>query len=183
SNEIENLSLTAGKFTENQLSDQINSDGAELDRAVVWGAKYQFNDNLNASYYGTDIKDRLDRHYINANYTQALADKSSLTYEVSGYHTQWDREANDKLYSYIGSAEDKYKNSIWAVSTTYNTGPHNVMVAYQQNFGNTGYDYGLGTGVGDGKQSIYLPNSYLSDFIGNDEKSVQLQYTFDFGAV
>src|SRR5690606_28357959 len=57
------------------------------------------------------------------------------------------------------------------------------MLAYQQNFGNTGYDYGLGTGVGDGKQSIYMPNSYLSDFIGNDEKSAQLQYTYDFGAM
>ena len=57
------------------------------------------------------------------------------------------------------------------------------MVAYQQNTGNTGYDYGLGRGVGDGHQTIYLPNSYLSDFIGNNEKSAQLQYTFDFGAV
>jgi len=57
------------------------------------------------------------------------------------------------------------------------------MLAYQQNTGNTGYHYGLGQGVGDGHQTIYMPNSYLSDFIGNDEKSVQLQYTFDFGAI
>src|SRR5690606_5272000 len=69
SNEIDNLSLTAGKFTKNQYSDQINSDGRELDRAVVWGAKYTFNDDLNASYYGVDVKDKLDRHYANVNYT------------------------------------------------------------------------------------------------------------------
>lgn len=183
SNEIENLNLIAGKFTENQLSNQINSDGAKLDRAVVWGAKYKFNDALNASYYGTDIKDRLDRHYVNANYSYALADKSTLTHDFSGYHTKWDKEANPYLYSQIGSPDDSFDNTILALSTTYNHGPHNVMLAYQQNFGNTGYDYGLGTGVGDGKQSIYMPNSYLSDFIGNDEKSAQLQYTFDFGAV
>jgi hypothetical protein len=26
-----------------------------------------------------------------------------------------------------------------------------------------------------------LPNSYLSDFIGNHEKSAQIQYNLDFG--
>lgn len=183
SNEIENLNLVAGKFTENQRSSQIKSDGNELDRAVVWGAKYKFNDAVNASYYGTDIKDRLERHYVNANYSYKLADDSTLTHDFSGYHTNWDREANNSLYSYIGSVDDKFKNSIWAISTAYNKGPHNVMVAYQQNTGNAGYDYGLGQGVGDGHQTIYMPNSYLSDFVGNDEKSVQLQYTFDFGAM
>jgi hypothetical protein len=183
SNEIENLNLVAGKFTENQRSSQIKSDGNELDRAIVWGAKYKFNDAVNASYYGTDIKDRLERHYVNANYSYKLANDSTLTHDFSGYHTNWDREANNSLYSYIGSVDDKFKNSIWAISTTYNKGPHNIMLAYQQNTGNTGYDYGLGQGVGDGHQTIYMPNSYLSDFIGNDEKSVQLQYTFDFGAI
>lgn len=180
SREIKGLELTAGKFTKNQYSDQVTTDGNELDRAVVWGAKYKFNDQLNASYYGTDIKDRLERHYINTNYKQALANNSSLTYDFSGYHTEWDKGANKYLYSQIGSANDSFDNTIFAFSTTYNTGPHNVMVAYQQNSGNTGYDYGLGKGVGDGHQTVYLPNSYLSDFIGNDEKSLQLQYSLDF---
>lgn len=185
SNEIDNLSLTAGKFTKNQYSDQINSDGNELDRAVVWGAKYKFSDALNASYYGTDIKDRLDRHYVNANYSYAVANGGTLTHDFSGYHTEWDKKADGGAYTYSHTTNDlsNLSNNIWAISTTYNTGPHNVMVAYQQNTGNTGYDYGLGRGVGDGHQTIYLPNSYLSDFIGNNEKSAQLQYTFDFGAV
>lgn len=183
SHEIENLEVIAGKFTKNQYSDQINSDGNELDRAVVWGAKYQVNENLNTSYYGTDIKNKLERHYANVNFKQALANNSSFTYDFSGYHTNWDRGANNSLYSFIGPADGDYQNSIWAVSGTYNKGPHNVMLAYQQNSGNTGYDYGLGRGVGDGHQTIYMPNSYLSDFIGNDEKSAQIQYTYDFGAM
>lgn len=181
SKEIDNLEVIAGKFTENQRSSQIKSDGNELDSAIVWGAKYQFNDNLNAAYYGTDIKDRLDRHYLNLNYAQALADKSALTYDLSGYYTKW--ENADYIYSHTTNDINDLHNSIWALSATYNTGPHNVMFAYQQNFGNVGYDYGLGKGVGDGHQTVYMPNSYLSDFIGNDEKSLQLQYTFDFGAL
>ena len=185
SNEIENLSLVAGKFTENQRSSQIKSDGNELERAVVWGAKYKFNDAVNASYYGTDIKDRLERHYVNANYNYALANGSTLTHDFSGYHTDWDKKSDGGAYTYSHTTNDlnKLSNNIWAISTTYNKGPRNVMLAYQQNTGNTGYDYGLGQGVGDGHQTIYMPNSYLSDFIGNDEKSAQLQYTYDFSAM
>jgi len=122
---------------------------------------------------------------VNANYSYAVANGGTLTHDFSGYHTEWDKKADGGAYTYSHTTNDlsNLSNNIWAISTTYNTGPHNVMVAYQQNTGNTGYDYGLGRGVGDGHQTIYLPNSYLSDFIGNNEKSAQLQYTFDFGAV
>ncbi|WP_436913245.1 OprD family outer membrane porin [Acinetobacter schindleri] len=185
SNEIDNLSLTAGKFTKNQYSDQIETDGRNLDRAIVWGAKYKFSDALNASYYGVDVKDRLDRHYINANYSYALANGSTLTHDVSGYHTKFSKNAS--TYSATGRVADGYAdsgiagtektNDIWAISTSYSKDVHNVMLAYQQNFGDIGYDYG---GNADGAQSIYLPNSYLSDFVGNDEKSLGLQYNYSF---
>lgn len=176
SHEIKDLEVIAGKFTKNQYSDQVNTDGRNLDRAIVWGAKYKFDDNLNASYYGLDSKDKLERHYVNVNYKQPLANDSSLTYDFSGYHTKFDEGAS--TYSQTTDDLSNRKNNIWAISTAYNTGPHNIMVAYQQNSGNVGYDYGENA---DGGQSIYLPNSYLSDFIGNDEKSAQIQYNLDFG--
>ena len=176
SREIKGLELTAGKFTKDQMSEQINSDGNELDRAVVWGAKYKFNDQLNASYYGLDSKNALERHYVNANYKQALANNSSLTYDFSGYHTEWDKGAGVSS-STLDSNSDDRSNNIWALSGTYNQGPHSVMLAYQQSTGNSGYAYGENA---DGFQSIYLPNSYLSDFNGRDEKSAQIQYNLDF---
>lgn len=178
SREINGLELTAGKFTKNQYSDQIDTDGRKLDRAVVWGAKYKFNDQLNASYYGLDSKNALERHYVNANYTHPLTNKDTLTLDFSGYHTEWDQDAS--TYSQTTADLTDRQNSIWAVSGTYNTGNHNVMLAYQQNSGNTGYDYGENA---DGGQSVYLPNSYLSDFIGNDEKSAQVQYTYNFAGM
>lgn len=173
SNEIDSLNLVAGKFTENQYSSQINSDGNKLDRAVVWGAKYTFNDDLNASYYGVDVKDKLDRHYVNANYSYALANESTLTHSFSGYHTEFEAGSLSNIETLT---EDK-QNSIWAISSTYSKDVHNVMLAYQQNTGSLGYDYGNNA---DGAQSIYLPNSYLSDFIGKDEKSLGLQYNYNF---
>ena len=179
SREIENLEVIAGKFTKNQMSHQINTDadvsGNGLDSAIVWGAKYKFNDQINGSYYGLDSKDALERHYVNASFKQPLANDASLTYDFSGYHTEWDAEGS--TYStQAGTALADRSNNIWAISGSYNTGAHNVMLAYQQNTGNTGYDYGVNA---DGFQSIYLPNSYLSDFNGRDEKSVQVQYSVD----
>ncbi|MBJ9741679.1 OprD family outer membrane porin [Acinetobacter oleivorans] len=176
SHEIKDLEVVAGKFTKNQYSDQIATDQNGLDSAIVWGAKYKFDDQLNGSYYGVDVKDKLDRHYVNVNYKQPLANDSSLTYDFSGYHTKFDKNAT--LSYATGPAGEDKTNNIWAVSGTYATGPHSVMLAYQQNSGNIGYNYGSNQ---DGGQSVYLPNSYLSDFIGNDEKSAQLQYSLDFG--
>src|SRR5690606_36817429 len=69
------------------------------------------------------------------------------------------------------------QNSIWGISSAYSKDVHNVLLAYQQNTGSLGYDYGNND---DGAQSIYLPNSYLSDFIGKDEKSLGLQYKYSF---
>lgn len=176
SHEIKDLEVVAGKFTKNQYSDQIATDQNGLDSAIVWGAKYKFDDQLNGSYYGVDVKDKLDRHYVNVNYKQLLANDSSLTYDFSGYHTKFDKNAS--LSYATGPAGEDKTNNIWAVSGTYATGPHSVMLAYQQNSGNIGYNYGANQ---DGGQSVYLPNSYLSDFIGNDEKSAQIQYSLDFG--
>lgn len=180
SREIKGLELTAGKFTKNQMSEQINSDGNNLDSAAVWGAKYKFNDALNASYYGLNSEDKLERHYINANYKHSLANGSSLTYDFSGYHTEWDQDATTYSSTLGNENIDGRSNNIWAVSGSYNYGPHNMMLAYQQNTGNTGYDYGQNA---DGFQSVYLPNSYLSDFVGNHEKSAQVQYNLDFGKI
>ena len=177
SHEIKNLELVAGKFTKNQYSDQVTTDQNKLDDAIVWGAKYKFDDQLSASYYGLDSKNALERHYVNANYKYPLANKSSLTFDFNGYHTKWDKNAATYSSTKGDTNVEDRSNNIWALSGTYNQGPHTVMLAYQQNTGNTGYDYGMNQ---DGGQSIYLPNSYLSDFIGNHEKSAQVQYNLDF---
>lgn len=178
SHEIKNLELSAGKYTKNVHSGQISSNANTLDTAITWGAKYKINNQISASYYGLDIKDRLKRHYINTNVKHPLNEDSSPTYDFNAYHTKWDPEGN--IYSETANDKNNRSNSIWALSTAYNTGPHTVMLAYQQNTGNTGYGYNNNR---DGGASISLPNSHLFDFVGTGEKSVNLQYTFDFSAL
>ena len=177
SREIEDLEVVVGKFTKNQMSEQISTDENKLNSAIVWGAKYKFNDQINGSYYGIDSKNALERHYVNANFKQPLANNASLTYDFSGYRTEWDKGASASSSTLDANSDDR-SNNIWAISGSYNTGAHNVMLAYQQSTGNTGYAYGENA---DGFQSIHLPNSYLSDFNGRDEKSVQVQYSVDLG--
>lgn len=178
SHEIDKLELIAGKFTKNQLPDQIASDQNQLDRAYVWGAKYKFNDQLDASYYGTDVKDKLERHYVSTTYQQPLANNNSLTYAWAGYSTKFKPNADSYFSGGPDTRTQDLNNYIWAFSTTYNQGVHSLMGAYQQNTGGIGYDYGSNA---DGGQSMYLPNSYLSDFNSKGEKSVQLQYSVDLG--
>ncbi|MHA3104466.1 OprD family outer membrane porin [Acinetobacter sp. ANC 3791] len=178
SHEIKNLEVIAGEFTKDQMSDQIATDQNHLKRAYVWGTKYKFNDKFSASYYGLDSKDALTRHYADLNFKQPLSDKSSLTYDLTGYHTEWDKGASASSSKLTADSSDR-SNNIWAFSTTYSHGPHSVMLAYQQSTGNTGYAYNENA---DGFQSIYLPNSYLSDFNGRGEKSAQVQYNVDLGA-
>ena len=186
SREIKNLELIAGKFTENQYSNQIKSDGNKLDRAVIWGAVYQFNERMSGSYYGLQQPDLIDRHFVNLNYKQPFQDGSSLTYDYTGYYTKFDKNASTYSatgpdvapdYPQTGIAGVDKSNTIWSFSLDYNKGNHDVLVGYQQNTGGVGYDYGSN---GDGYQSIYISNSYLSDFVGNHEKSIQLRYNYNF---
>ena len=180
SNEIDNLSLTYGHFTKDQYSDQVSTDGNRLKRADVWGAQYKFNDALNASYFGAQFKDALQRHYLNVNYKYPVANDASLTLDFAGYHTKYEKEVYGDLSFPTGEANTEKKNNIWATSATYNQGAHTGMLAYQQSTGNVGYDYNL---AGDGGGTMTLPNSHLSDFNGNGEKSVQALYSLDFNTL
>ncbi|KJV39832.1 OprD family outer membrane porin [Acinetobacter brisouii] len=180
SHEIKNLELTYGQFTKDQYSNQVNTDGNHLKRADVWGAQYKFTDNLKASYFGSDLKDSLERHYADVNYKYPIAADSSLTFDLSGYHTKYDSQIYNSLSFPTGDANTSKTNNIWAFSTTYNKGNHTGMLAYQQSSGNVGYDYNI---AADGGGTIWLPNSYLSDFNGNGEKSLQAQYSYNFAGL
>ncbi|XVN13750.1 OprD family outer membrane porin [Pseudomonas corrugata] len=77
-------------------------------------------------------------------------------------------------------------NKIWSLAATFATGPHSFTLAHQRSTGdsNLGYAYGgyqrEQNRVGDGGNTIYLANSYWSDFNAEDERSWQLGYGLDF---
>ena len=174
STEIEGLEFNAGTFHAQSRKSDEGRDSGGLKSIDVIGGSYKFNDALSASVYASDVEDVLKRQYLNLNYVMPIA-SNSLTFDFNGYRTKYDEEFD----------ANESKNRIWSLAATYATGPHAFTLAYQRSSGDVGYDYGWyqnAGGVGDGGGSIWLANSYWSDFNNKDEKSWQLAYTVDFAA-
>jgi len=179
SKEIKGLELNVGHFTEEAQKSAEGRDSGELKSLNVYGGSYAFNDQFKASLYGTTIENVGKKQYLGATYVLPLQKDQSLTFDFNGYKSELDQKQ-------VTKAElDGSSNTIWSLAATYAVGPHSFMVAHQRSTGSTGYNYGgyqRKGGVGDGGTSIYLTNSYWSDFNGQDERSWQLAYGLDFGA-
>ncbi|MNO45204.1 Porin D precursor [compost metagenome] len=184
SKEIEGLELNLGRFTQEVRKSAEGSDSGHLKRIDVFGGSYKFTDNLSASLYGSDNEDVAKKQYVNLNYVQPLSEKESLTFDFNGYKTKLDSDFADQFY---GGNRD---NTIWSLAATYAIDAHSFTLAHQRSTGDTGYNYGfyqevdgVPTGaLGDGGSTIWLANSYWSDFNAEDERSWQVSYAIDFGA-
>ena len=181
SKEINGLELNVGRFTAESRKSADGRDSGDLKNINVFGGSYKFNESLSASLYGSEMEDELRKQYLGVTYAIPLQDKQSLTFDFNGYRTHVNKEyARDVL------EVDGQDNKIWSLATTYAFGAHSLVLAYQSSTGEIGYPYGgyrNANGVGDGGNTILLANSYWSDFNAKDERSWQLGYGFDFGAV
>ena len=180
SREIKGLELNAGRFTAESRKSAEGRDSGGLKSINVLGGSYQFTEQFKASLYASDVEDVLKKQYVNANYVFPLAKDQSLTLDFNGYRTQLD---NRYVRENSVTGDD---NKIWSLAATFATGPHSFTLAHQRSTGdsNLGYAYGgyqRGQNrVGDGGNTIYLANSYWSDFNAEDERSWQLGYGLDF---
>ncbi|SDS30833.1 outer membrane porin, OprD family [Pseudomonas asplenii] len=180
SKEIKGLELNAGHFNEESRKSDEGRDSGGLKSINVLGGSYQFTDNFKAALYASDVEDVLKKQYVNLNYVFPVAQDQSLTLDFNGYRTQLD---NDYAAKNNAGGDD---NKIWSLAATYALGAHSFTIAHQRSTGDSllGYPYGgyqRGQGrVGDGGNSIYLANSYWSDFNASDERSWQLGYGLDF---
>lgn len=170
SKEIEGLELNAGRFTAQNSMRQSGRDSAGLKAIDVFGGSYAFTDNLSAAYYHSDLEDAYKRHYANVNYNLALSEEQSLGFDFNVYKSDYDSQFDPNSR---GAGGD---NTIWSLATTYKVGAHSFILAHQRNTGSQGFDYGYGDGGG----SIFVANSFLSDFNQEDERSWQASYELDF---
>ncbi|WP_347903276.1 OprD family porin [Pseudomonas purpurea] len=182
SKEINGLVLDAGRFTAESRKSAEGRDSGGLKSINVLGGSYQFTKEFKAALYASDVEDVMKKQYVNLNYVFPLATDQSLTLDFNGYRTEL-----DKSYAELKNAGGE-DNKIWSLAATYATGPHSFTLAHQRSTGdsNLGYPYGgyqnAGNRTGDGGNTIYLANSYWSDFNAEDERSWQLAYGLDFGA-
>ncbi|QCI10212.1 OprD family porin [Pseudomonas putida] len=179
SKEIEGLVVNAGHFTQQARKSAEGRDSGHLKSIDVFGGSYKFTDNFTASLYTSDVQDVMKKHYLGLNYVYPISADQSLTLDFNGYKSDIDKKYVDRADL---TGDD---NTIWSLAATYAFGPHSVTIAHQRSTGSTGYQYGWYQdrgGVGDGGSTIYLANSYWSDFNAEDERSWQIAYRLDFGA-
>ena len=171
STEIEGLELNAGRFTADSPMGSPARDDNGLKSLDVFGGTYAFTDNLSASLYFSDVEDTYDKKYANINYVMPLAEDQSLTFDLNYYKTD---DIDQRFVGEDGAAVDD--NTFWSLSAKYAVGAHAFIIAHQRVSGDTGYLYDNGDGGG----SIWVANSFLSDFNFKDERSWQASYELDF---
>jgi hypothetical protein len=180
SNEIEGLEIVAGRFTQQTRKSAEGRDSGDLKSINVYGASYKFTDAFSGSFYAADNEDVLKKQYLNLNYVFALQPGQSLTFDFNGYNTKLDKDFSD------AAAAGERDNKIWSLAATWAVGIHSFTLAHQRSSGETGYNYGgyrNDGGFGDGGNTIYLANSYWSDFNGKDERSWQAAYGVDLSGL
>ncbi|HBW07412.1 MAG TPA: outer membrane porin, OprD family, partial [Pseudomonas sp.] len=166
SNEIEGLELNAGRFTADSSMPSSSRDDVGLKSIDVVGGTYAFNENLSASLYYADNEDVAKKKYANVNYVMPFSDDQSLSFDFNIYDNKYDKET-------FGETLD---TKIWSLSGKYSVGAHAFILAHQRVSGDSGYIYD----IGDGGSSIWVANSYYSDFNWKDERSYQASYELDF---
>ncbi|MDT3312943.1 OprD family porin [Pseudomonas sp. rhizo66] len=188
SKEIKGLELNAGRFTAESRKSDEGRDSGGLKSINVLGGSYQFTERFKGALYASDVEDVLKKQYVNANYVLPFNKDQSLTLDFNGYRTKLDSSyvrENTVPGKSIVTGQD---NKIWSLAATFATGPHSFTVAHQRSTGDSNLGYAYGgyqkdqQRVGDGGNTIYLANSYWSDFNAEDERSWQLGYGLDFGA-
>ncbi|MGV6396332.1 OprD family porin [Pseudomonas caspiana] len=180
SKEIDGLEVVAGRFTQEARKSAEGRDSGDLKRIDVYGASYKFSDAFTAAFYASNNEDVFKKQYLNLNYVLALQPDQSLTFDFNGYNTKLDKD-----YSAAAAAGER-DNKIWSLAATWAVGIHSFTLAHQRSTGETGYNYGFyrnAGGYGDGGNTIYLANSYWSDFNGKDERSWQAAYGVDLSGL
>ena len=184
SKDNQGLELNAGRFTADSSMPSSSRDDVGLKSIDVVGGTYAFNENLSASLYYADNEDVAKKKYANVNYVMPFSDDQSLSFDFNIYRSDYDKDyvqAADTTFNNDGSvdelgARESHDNTIWSLAAKYSVGAHAFILAHQRVSGDRGYDFD----IGDGGSSIWVANSYYSDFNSKDERSWQASYELDF---
>lgn len=175
SNELDNLKLVAGHFTEDTDRNASSHDqgfvvnysngrqGNSFDLAgVAWDPGAAWRGSLYTSRY----QDSWNQHYLGSTFSHALDERRSLSLDLNLYRTTDTGKA----------LSGRIDNTTWSLVSRYDQGPHGFSLGWQQVHGNTPFDYVT-------RGAIYLANAVqMSDFNAPNEKSWQARYDLNMGA-
>jgi len=179
-NEIEGLEINAGRFTSisgmaYSSRDRNGSNGNTYTGTIqtdILGASYSISDDLSLSLYASDVEKAFKKQYFGTQYSIPLADEQKLGFDFNFYRTRYDKKYLFSSTAVGITGDGKAKtNNIGSLAVNYEVGAHNFILAFQKSS-----DYGYDYDKGDGGGTIYLANSFYSDFNSAKEKSYQASY-------
>ncbi|PTU74366.1 OprD family porin [Pseudomonas mangrovi] len=202
SNEIENLTLTAGQLestTTRSSTDSIGlriagaaaANGIQADSNTFYfaGGDYKIGKDLLAQYYYGNLEDFYQQHFLGLTHTLALGDgslKSDLRY--------FDSRSDGKNASAAGRAQgyrssgywngaaanpDRFEvdNQTWSALFTYSQAGHSLGVGYQQLSGSSAFPF---LSQGDGATAYLITDRQIGKFLSAGERTWLAEYGYDF---
>lgn len=202
SNEIDNLTLTAGQIEHavgraSSNSTSLSIDGravgqADSNKFYFGGGDWKVTKDLTAQYYYANLDDFYKQHFAGLGHNLALGE-GSLKTDLRYFRTTSDgkngsaagRAAGYTANTTFGDGTGEVDNNTWSAAFTYTLQSHALMLGYQRVSENSNFvQLNQGGIEGSAGASVYLLTDRLANsFTRAGERTTFGQYTYDFAGV
>ncbi|MCU1749705.1 OprD family porin [Pseudomonas sp. 6D_7.1_Bac1] len=205
SNEIKDLTLTAGEVNEAKGRNSSNDEGLSLaganggsnydagkfsNKFYYGGADYKITKDLTASYYYGNLKDFYKQNFLGLVHNWSIGPgvlKSDLRY----YRSRDDgANGSDKNYFTTGYYPDnsplanttkgKVDNNLYSYLALYTVAGHTFGGGYQYSNGQSDFPW---LNQGDGSSNSTITDMQIQKFARAGERTWQARYAYDFANV
>ncbi|WP_349618421.1 OprD family porin [Azotobacter salinestris] len=198
SNEIKDLTLTAGKIehsTERNSSDSYglsiaganSGSRAQFSNEFYYGgADYKPTKDLLLQYYYGNLRDFYKQHFFGLVHDWKLpvgALKSDLRYFYSdsdGKNESSSGRAEGYRSSGANGSSGEVDNNLWSAMFTYSLAGHALSAGYQKVTGNSDFPH---INLGTGRTLHLITNAQVGKFASAGENTWVAGYAYDFAAI
>lgn len=198
SNEIENLTVTAGlinnvvgRASTNRTGLSVAGSKEESNKFWFAGADYKLLPELTLQYYYANLEDFYKQNFLGLNHTFTIAENQSFNTDVRYFRTTADgdnKSASGRAKGYTAggytkNGNGKIDNNTWSLAFTYKLDKHSIMLGHQRVSKNSAFVQPNQGGIGEGAQggSVWLHTDRLiNNFSAAGTKSTWIDYKYDF---
>ncbi|NWA01914.1 OprD family porin [Pseudomonas gingeri] len=202
SNEIKDLTLTAGQIEHAKGRNSSNTEGLSIagansptatgrrsNKFYYGGADYKITKDLVASYYYGELKDFYSQNFLGLVHNWSIGPgvlKSDLRYyrsrdngangDTSAYFTSG--YYDDK--SFATNTKGKVDNDLYSYLALYSVEGHTFGAGYQYSKGDSDFPW---LNQGDGSSNSTITDMQIQKFARAGERTWQARYAYDFAKV
>lgn len=194
SNEIDNLTLTAGQLEHTKTRSSTDDIGLRIagasentNKFYFAGGDWEVSKDLTLQYYYGNLEDFYKQHFLGAIHNWQIGPgslKTDLRY--------FDSRADGKNGSAAGRAEGytsngywhagdphdgEVDNQTWSALFTYTLGGHSASLGYQQVEGDSAFPF---LNQGDGSTAYLITDRQIGKFLSAGERTWLAEYGYDF---